>query len=255
MTALRHENLLADYLQWLRDQYIGETLGNAVEITTPFLDQHNDNIQVYVQKENESIIISDDYYVLNNLKMSGCELDTPKRKEILNSILLSFGVKQEGDKLFIETTSQAFPKKMHSFIQAVMAINDLFVLARPTIEGIFKEDVESFLYENNVRFFPSFKLTGKSGFDYLFHFAVPGAHDSSDKIIQAINNPSKQNTIQLLGQWQDINQIRPKSTLLYPVLNDRDHKVSEEVLTAYAEYNAKPILWSERDKYISELVA
>ncbi len=255
MTPLEHENLLSEYFKWLKEQYIGANLTNAVEITTPFLDQHNDNIQLYVEKENSALVISDDCYTLNNLKMSGCDLDTDKRKEILYSILTSFGIKLDDDKLFIEATKQSFPKKMHAFLQAVMAINDLFVLARPTIENIFKEDVETFLSANNIRFFPSFKLPGKSGFDYLFHFAIPGVQNSPDKIIQAINNPSKQNTMLLLGQWQDVNHIRPKSTLLYPVLNYQNHKISDEVLAAYTEYNAKPILWSERKKYIKELAA
>jgi hypothetical protein len=51
------KNLIDDYLKWLRQKIIINPVGEWFEITTPFLNRHNDYIQVYAKKENNNRII------------------------------------------------------------------------------------------------------------------------------------------------------------------------------------------------------
>src|SRR5712691_3747525 len=47
------EKLLNDYRAWLRDKTtLRDVNGEGVEITTPYLDRHNDVLQIYVRAEN-----------------------------------------------------------------------------------------------------------------------------------------------------------------------------------------------------------
>ena len=73
---------------WLKNR-------EACELTTPFLDRHNDHLQVYATRRNGSFVLSDDGYVLSDLRTSGLEIDTPKRKIILESVLNGLGVAQK----------------------------------------------------------------------------------------------------------------------------------------------------------------
>ncbi len=47
------EKLLNDYRTWLRDKTtLREVNGEWVEITTPYVDRHNDALQIYARAEN-----------------------------------------------------------------------------------------------------------------------------------------------------------------------------------------------------------
>jgi hypothetical protein len=45
----------------------------------------------------------------------------------------------------------------------MLAVNDLFYLAKPIVESLFYEDVVQWLDANDIRYTPSVKFTGISG--------------------------------------------------------------------------------------------
>ena len=50
----------------------------------------------------------------------------------------------------------------------MLAVNDLFYLAKPIVESLFFEDVVAWLDANEIRYTPKVKFTGISAFDRLF---------------------------------------------------------------------------------------
>lgn len=75
------EQLSDSYVNWLKQKITFKELDNAVEITTPFMDRHNDYLQIYVQQKGTKLIVSDAGYILTDLKLSGCDVfSSPKRK-------------------------------------------------------------------------------------------------------------------------------------------------------------------------------
>src|SRR5690606_36005709 len=140
---------------------------------TPFLDRHNDCLRIYAHREAEGYVLSDGGYIIDDLTISGCALDTPKRQDLLKVTLAGFGVVSERGELRIKATADNFALKKHNLIQALLALNDLCYLAQPYVASIFLEDVAAWLEEHDVRFVPSTEFTGKSGFDHIFDFAVP----------------------------------------------------------------------------------
>ncbi len=126
--------------------------GSWVEITTPYLDRHNDALRIYARRENDGFVLTDDSYIIHDLESSGCKLDTEKRKDLLRLTLNGFGVKLNEEAIEVQATSENFPLRKHNLIQAMLAVNDLFYLAKPVVESLFYEDVVAWLDANDIRY-------------------------------------------------------------------------------------------------------
>ena len=86
MTKKEIDALIDNYFKWLKDNTSTRLINDTwSEITTPYLDRHNDCLQIYAKKENNTIVLTDDGYIINDLISSGCALDSQRRKEILNT--------------------------------------------------------------------------------------------------------------------------------------------------------------------------
>src|ERR1700685_1337453 len=116
------ERLLESYRSWLRDKTTLRQLdGSWVEITTPYLDRHNDALQIYAKRSNGGYLLSDDGYTIHDLEASGCSLKSPKRQDLLKITLNGFGVKVHDGALEVNAAPENFPLRKHSLIQAMLA--------------------------------------------------------------------------------------------------------------------------------------
>src|ERR1700746_533395 len=107
MSVAEIEILLKNYRKWLTDKTtLREINGSWVEITTPYLDRHNDALQIYVRSENGALVLTDDSYIIHDLEASGCKLDTAKRKDRLQTTLNGFGVKLNHEAMEVEATPE-----------------------------------------------------------------------------------------------------------------------------------------------------
>lgn len=246
------------YFKWLKDKTCIQSLDNGyIEITTPHLDRHNDCIQFYVkQQDNGSLMFTDGAYILDDLENSGVSFNTPKRQKILTEIANGFGVQISKDnQIEMIATKDNFPVKKNNFIQAMLAINDMFALASNSVASLFLEDVEAWLNLNDIRYTPMVKLTGKSGYDFLYEFVIPHHRQHPERILHTINYPTNANIQQMLFGWQDTKDTRRENSTLYAVLNDEDHKVSENMRNSLKVYNVIPLLWSHKAEFVEELSA
>lgn len=243
------------YLKWLKDKTKLRQVADVIEITTPHLDRHNDYLQIFARKNNGGYLLTDDGYILNDLKLSGCNLESKKRQELLHVTLNGFGIQLNGDALEVKVTTDNFAMRKHNLIQAMLAVNDLFYLAVPMVTSLFMEDVTSWLDLNEVRYLPRVKLTGKSGYDHVFDFAIPKSHRSPERIVQAINSPKKDTASAFAWAWIDTRDERPPDTRAYAILNDVDQHISSSVMDALSNYDVNPVLWSNRESVLEELAA
>jgi hypothetical protein len=183
------EKLLNDYRAWLKDRTtLREVNDEWIEITTPYLDRHNDALQIYARQQNGGYLLTDDSYTIHDLESSGCMLNTGKRQDLLRMTLSGFGVKLHDEALEIHASAETFPLRKHNLIQAMLAVNDLFYLAKPMVESLFFEDVIAWLDANDIRYTPKAKFTGISGYDHLFDFVIPKSRKQPERMIQAINS-------------------------------------------------------------------
>lgn len=248
-------DLVNSYVEWLKTRISVENIDGICEITTPFLDRHNDHLQIYVKHSDNGLLLTDDGYTINDLRIGGCDFSTEKRKQTLNSVLNGFGVKLFKDEIIIEARPDNFPQKKHNLLQAILAVNDLFVMASPTVASFFREDVERYLSLNEIRYTPSVKFTGKSGFDHSFDFVIPASRKKPERILKTINRPNKQSITLLIFSWTDTKEIRAHGSSIYGILNDTEQQVNPELTSALRQYGINSMLWSLKDKYIQELAS
>jgi len=247
------KQLIDAYVEWLRKGLSVESLENACELTTPFLDRHNDHLQIYAVKENGKIILSDDGYILSDLRTSGLELTTPKRKAVLETVLNGFGVKLDGNRLLVEASQRNIGQRLHVLIQAMLTVNDMFIMAQPRVATFFWEDVRAFLDKYDVRYSPRVKIAGRTGFDHAIDFLIPKSKRRPERLVQAINAPNKNSIGNYLFALTDTREARGEESEAYAFLNDQDREVGGEVIEALESYEVKAALWSQREKYAQAL--
>lgn len=129
---------ITNYLNWLRDNMTQTKIdASTIEITTPFLDRHNDYTQIYIKKlENNQVCISDKGYIVDDLKMGGVSLKGGKRNLIFHQILNGRGIQynDKTDELFIICDHSQISENLHTLLQGMLNINDMFYLS-----GIIKQ--------------------------------------------------------------------------------------------------------------------
>ena len=238
------------YFDWLRDKTVLRGIGNDwTEITTPFLDRHNDCLQIYVKPENGTILLTDDGYTVDDLRMSGCDLDSPRRQAILNEMLNGFGVDFVSGRLEVKGTKREFSQLKHSLLQAMLAVDDMFYLSSPHVSSLFSDDAEAWLEASGVRFTRNVNFKGKSGFLYHVFAVIPKSSNAPERIVQTINNPDRQSAQRLIFEWDDTRETRAVDSIIYPILNDSEKTLRPVILSAFEKYGIKCIPWSERKKH------
>jgi len=248
------EVIIREYLTWLKTGLSVAKVGDGVcEITTPFLDQHNDHLQIYLFQENGNCVLTDDGYTLNNLEMSGVDLSSPKRQRILKTIIQGFGVSVVEGALRVEAQRSNLPRRKHNLIQTMLAINDMFVMAQAQVLSLFREDVEQFLRANEIRFTAMIKLAGRSGFDHTFDFVIPASPKAPERLLRAINRPTRDTATSYIFAWNDTREVRAGDTEAYAILNDEDRQPSGDFLHALCAYQIQPVLWSQRERRVDAL--
>lgn len=249
------QKLINQYTIWVKDNTKIRKIEDWIEITTPYLDRHNDYLQIYVKRENGNFILTDDGYIIQDLENSGCKLDSKKRQDLLAITLNGFGIRKVGNALAVEASKENFNFKKHNLIQAMLAINDLFYLAGPIVVNLFFEDVMLWIESNDIRYVPKVKFTGRSGLDHTFDFAIPAYKEKPERIIKAINKPNNDTAQAMAFAWLDIKEVRQINSKAYAILNDTDKNIQSSVVTALKNYNVNPVLWSERANFVEELAA
>ncbi len=249
------QNLMNQYWSWLKEKTTLREVKESVEVTTPYLDRHNDYIQFYVKRNKGGFVLTDDGYTVEDLKRSGCKLDTPKRQELLRMTLNGFGIQQDHDALVVHATADNFNLRKHNLVQAMLAVNDLFYLAEPMVASLFLEDVTAWLELHEIRFTPRVKFTGRSGYDHLFDFVVPKSRRAPERILQAINRPNRDTAQSAAFAWVDTKEVRPPDSRAFAFLNDSEMATHVTVMDALRNYDVQPVLWSQREAVREELAA
>lgn len=249
------QHLLDAYYAWLKDKTALRQVDKWVEITTPYLDRHNDYIQIYVRRENGGYVLTDDGYTIGDLERSGCRLQSAKRQGLLKMTLNGFGVQLHDNRLEVHASADNFALRKHNLVQSVLAINDMFYLATPMVAGLFYEDVVSWLDLLEIRYTPKVKFTGKTGYDHLFDFVIPKSKHEPERIVQTVNRPNRDTAQAVIMSWIDTKEIRPADAKAFALLNDSEQPISSAVMDALRNYDVLPVAWSQREAVREQLAA
>jgi hypothetical protein len=129
----------------------------------------------------------------------------------------------------------------------------MFVMAQEHVLSLFKEDVALFLEAHQVPVFSDFKLSGKSGFDHKFDFGLPKTSSKPQRVLQAINNLSKDNATSLAFAVADVRGIRTEPLGALALINDAMRPPNPEYVAALRMYEIQALLWSQRQEALALL--
>ncbi|WP_040254884.1 DUF1828 domain-containing protein [Psychroserpens mesophilus] len=241
-----------NYYNWLREKTFIQKDSDTdwFLINTPFVGAFNDTIEIYAQKNGSHLRLSDNGETMSNLELQGLHIQGSKRRRaILDTILLNYGVRAENDELTIEANSDNFSQTKHNFLSAIIEINDLYVLSKHNVASIFKEDVRNYLDSHDIIYTPDFISKGTTGLEFNFDFQI--AKKNKEIVIKSFNTINKSNLPTFLFAWDDIKPVREKITKknvnAIAIINDIDKEIRTEFLDALKAKNADYILWSERE--------
>jgi hypothetical protein len=108
---------------------------------------------------------------------------------------------------------------------------------------------------HDIRFTPNVKFTGRSGYDHTFDFVVPASRRAPERLIRAVNRPSRDLAESLAFSWVDTKEVRPAESRFYAFLNDENRSPSTTIVDALRNYDIVPVIWSGRDSVRQELAA
>ena len=249
-------DLVGKYIHFIKENITVEKIEHdTFEIQTPFLDRRNDFITIYaiLNEKAKSIILTDNGTTLTDLELSGLEFNSSKRKRELQTVLNGFGVHQESNKcLSLSTTFENFANKKHNFIQALLSVNDMFVLAKSKVMNLFFDDVGVFFDDNDIRYTPNIILEGKSHFNHKFDYLIPKSKTMRERTIKLLNRPKVENLKATLFAFEDTRISR--DDLGYIILND-EATIKNDFIDAIRKYDITPMPWSQKNNFIENLVA
>ena len=248
-------SLLDRYTGWLRDNTLLREVDEWVEISTPFLDRHNDCVQIYVKPSDGGYVLTDHGYTIDDLEFSGCKLNTATRKELLNITLNGFGVCRKGNALQVDATFEDFALQKQSLLQAMLAVNDLHYTARPTVASLFAEDVAEWLTKSKILYDRNVDFKGKTGLNVRYDFVIRKSGMQPKRALWTISNPNPDSAKRTAFAWEDTREALGSKYKAFAMLNDKEKPVPENVSIALFNYGIQPLKYSALDEAIEQLHA
>lgn len=248
-------NHVDNYLKWLKENMKQTVISsNLVELTTPFLDRHNDYTQIYLEEQSDqSYVISDRGYTVTDLKLSGVDMTTDKRSAIFQQILNRLGIQfdVQSDVLYLKCSRNRIPEAQHTLLQGMLDINDMFYLNTETVVNLFYSDVKEFFQANSIYFSEDMEIRGRSGLSHSFPFFIQNNKTHPDRFVRLSNRFTRSEAERFMFAWEDVAQIRNakgKSSSLIILINDTK-KINEELLANVIQYDSNiiPLPWSTRE--------
>lgn len=250
------EDLVKSYVNWMKDKtVIHEVSSNWIEITTPFLDYHNDALQIYAKKSGDKYILTDDGYILSDLEISGYNIDTPKRAELIQDILKIWQIEKKDGVLSVRTSKSDFPSRKNDLVRAMMELSGLQAMSEARVYNYFLEDVATWIIERDISATRNVRIQGKSGIYSQIDFLIPGKK-FSETALQVVTKPTMQSLLAKVALiLTDVMPNRSNMKLATIINDDGAGKKSMERIAKYAgSQNMGCIPWSEKDK-IDQLCA
>lgn len=243
--------MVDEYIKWFAGEIDVAKAGGWSELTLPFLDRNNDHLQFYLKEIGGNVVITDDGRTFSNLELVGFQR-TEKRLDIMATIFRGFQIEWTEDARIELTCSKGdFPRRFHSLVQTVIAVDNLGYLSRENVRSMFLEDVAAYLREKEITYHANEEVRGKSGLNINFPFYIPAHKEYGKAYVQLVNQP-KVNLKPILFEWSDTKNARPKSKSI-SLINDLHIKPSQRFLKAFEEYEVVPILWSKKEDFVQEL--
>ena len=241
------QDLIDEYISFIKKGISYRKLETGYEITTPFLNDCNDHIQIYIQDiEKDQIIFSDGGDTLSYLSEIGISY-TGNRKNIIQAALRSYGVEIDKDEcLTIKASVRNAPQQEHNLIQAILKINDMEFTTKSRVSSMFADDVAAYFEKHEIYAMTGMSVMGKSTLYHTYDFLIGRDKYFPERFCNVVNNPTRNSIINTIFSWNDTSGKRRDDSRFYVFLND-EKKINSDVFTALDEYKIGALPKSQMD--------
>jgi hypothetical protein len=223
-------------------------------IVTPFEHADGDYIELYLVEENDRLILTDHAETLAILASYGFELKrSVKRARLLDSILKAANVHifQGALRIEVESMADLIPAIVR-LSQASVQAGDLLFTMRYGAGTAFKEEVEEFLVERQLRYQTNYRVFGRSQQQYSVDFYIERRRPV---LLQTLSSGSTNYVETLISKtvrmWYDITRVDGRYE--YVSLLDDSVDVWKPSHMELLSDLSKVVAWGERENVISLL--
>lgn len=123
------------------------------QIFAPFYHEDGDMFDIFIEKQNGKVIISD--YGMTLMRLSYVyDLDTPNKEKIFNRIINTNRINISNGKLFIETTPDRLKPAVLQFLQTITKVSNMKLYQREVVQNLFFEILDEFISEKLNKYNP-----------------------------------------------------------------------------------------------------
>lgn len=183
--------------------------------------------------------------------MMDLDFSNPTHWAIINDILINFGVKLEDDILTSRDERKKFAHGKHRMLEAIIRLYDLSFTKRKNIVSIFSEEVQSFLFDNEMGGIPNSKIAGISGIDYSVDYSI-GATKSRPEVLMKFANNFTFDRVTTYGFiFDDISALRrTKHNVKSIIIGNGERQLAEKALLATKSKEILVIPWSQKEEIL-----
>jgi len=247
-------DLSKSYSSWIFENLEIKEIGNdCVELTTPFLDRHNDCIQFYIQKSEDGYVLTDGGYFISDLLDAGFNF-SERRENVFKTILSGFEIDICDDCLKVYSDKNNFPELLNNLIQASVLTGSLYYLSEPTVEHLFFEDVKKWMGQKDVIFQAKKKLNGKTGYSHEFHFSIQNNKSDVEKLVQTVQNARKMTIGSIIWMYEDVTAYMKAQGIAgkidMAIIFKEENAASKKAAFALESSGIQSYYWPEKESLL-----
>jgi len=201
---------------------------NRFRVVTPFRFDDGDQYSIYLKRERDSWILTDEASTLMHLSywLDEKDLESGNRNEIIEGSLSAFMVQNREGELLIPVKEERFGDALFNFVQALSKVTDVSFLSREVVRSTFLEDFRAFIRaqvqdERRLSFDWTDNRRDPKGMypvdcringipRPLFVYALPGEAKVRDATIYLLTFEQWQIPFQSLAIFEEQEKINPR---------------------------------------------
>jgi hypothetical protein len=207
-------------------------------VNTPFRFEDGDHFAIFLKREAEGWILSDEASTLMHLSywLDDKAIESGNRQGIVSNSLSCFSVENRDGELVLPVVEERFGDALFNFVQALTKVTDISFLSREIVRSTFVEDFKTFIKEVVPE--------GRYEFDWndqsrdakghypvdcrinhmkrpLLVYALPSAEKVSVATISLLTFEKWNIPFQSLGIYEEQESVQPKAVARFSDVVDK----------------------------------
>src|SRR3990172_8174023 len=181
--------LVQKYIKFLANEFSCETDGPFIVLTTPFMYSDGDNIDLYVEQNDDYVIVSDMGETARRLAQLKFNWKSKIARSLFAHILSSTGTSSVEGKIYTKLMNlDEVGDKVNDMVHAIQQTDNLSFTVKDYSLQDFRDDVEMYLRKSGFEPELNYQIDGASGNLWRVHFYF---NHNSNVLTKALSSNSR----------------------------------------------------------------